>query len=152
MLTSQAAESSRALQGLLQSPPKTQGSVWTQDTSCYWCPPAWTRCSCPIRGRTHLPPGRLNFNKSGRNSFHTCGAKQGKVGGVTLRTTTKRWHHLFRFWRMWTGSLMHRNVNKSERRPLLPLSDWIHFYGELAGKGQLLRRSFYFQAERWLIK
>lgn len=25
------------------------------------------------------PPGRLHFNKSGHNSFHTCGVKQGEV-------------------------------------------------------------------------
>lgn len=34
------------------------------------------------------PPGRLNFNKSGHNSFHTCGVKQGEVcvcGGVLSR-------------------------------------------------------------------
>lgn len=77
-------------------------------------------------------PRRLNFNKSGHDSFNTWRAKG------ALRSATKQWHHLLGFWRMLTGSLMHSNINKSKLCPLPPLSGWISFYGELAGKEQIL--------------
>lgn len=103
------------------------------DTPCYWCPAAEVYLLYPCRENSC--PRRLNFNKSGHNSFNTW-----KARGAPW-AATKQWHHLLGFWRMLTGSLMHSNVNKSKLCPLPPLSGWISFYGELTGKEQLRRGS-----------
>lgn len=92
MLISQAqnwSESSRTLQVLLQpTPPTPPPPSRLEAQSGRRTPPVTDVLLLDAsvvsrRGRTRLPstPGRLNFNKSGRNSFHTCGAKQGEFGG-----------------------------------------------------------------------
>lgn len=91
MLISQAAESSRALQGLLQSPPPDSGLSLDPGHLLLLVSSCLDALLLSHPRENSSPSWEAEFQQVGRNSFHTCGAKQGKVeGGVTLRTTTKR--------------------------------------------------------------